>query len=390
MRNYYAILGVLPNASGEEIKASFRQLVKRFHPDVTGVQGGLLARVNEAYEVLSEPARRREYDADWRAPRKPAGAGATAEAGAARAATAQGRHPAARPEAQRAPVPVLTRIMSIALPRTGRFQLQGLMGNIQIVPTTPHNLWDTTLRKYSAQAPAHLARHVIQIRLSGERDLVKTLMPRPTDFGVDFQRAGEQERKNRLRTFVANLMGGGLFGERPFGLYGAFLPLSLLVTVPVGTPLFLRDVTGTISVGNVEGEVVAKLLGGVMKAGRIAGAQLTLNGGARAFISRAGGDVDVMGFGESRCYVGGAIARLRAVLDNGAHAEASGPVGTLLAEVNGRASLVLKSTVQEAHCEVQDKARVRLARVTQRLNGTCAPRARLEAAAPRPRAPIAG
>jgi hypothetical protein len=296
--------------------------------------------------------------------------------------------------AERYPLPVLTRIMSIALPRTGRFQLQGLMGNIQIIPTTAHNLWETTLRKYGAQDPAHLARHVIQIRLSGERDLVRTLMPRPTDFGVEFQRAGEEEKKNRLRTFLANLMGsgpfGGLFTERPFGLYGAFLPLSLLVTVPVGTPLFLRDVTGTISVGNVESEVVAKLLGGVMKAGRIAGAQLTLNGGARAFITRAGGEVDVMGFGQSRVYVGGPISRLRAVLDNAAHAEASGPVGTLLAEVNGRATLVLKNTVQDAHCEVQDSGRVRLARVTERLNGSCAPRARLEAITPRRWVPIAG
>ncbi len=61
MNHYYALLGVLPNASPTEINASYRQLAKRFHPDVAGGNSRFFARVREAYETLSEPRRRRAY-----------------------------------------------------------------------------------------------------------------------------------------------------------------------------------------------------------------------------------------------------------------------------------------------------------------------------------------
>ena len=63
MNNHYAVLGVLPSASMDEIKASFRQLAKRFHPDIPGGSARFFARVQEAYDVLSEPEQRRAYDA---------------------------------------------------------------------------------------------------------------------------------------------------------------------------------------------------------------------------------------------------------------------------------------------------------------------------------------
>jgi hypothetical protein len=290
-------------------------------------------------------------------------------------------------------MPVLTRLMSITVPRTGRFQLQGLIGDMQIVATTPDNLWETTLRKYGSADRERLARHVIQIKLSGERELVRSLMPRPTDFGVEFERGTAEEKQRRLRTFLENLVGrnpfAGLFSGRGYGMYGAHLPLTLQVTVPKGTPLFLRDVTGAISVGHVEGEVVAKLLGGVLRTGRISRAHLTLNGGSTAFLTDVHGDVDLMGFGTSRTYLGGRIARLRAVLENQARAEVTGAVDALLAEVNGHARLDVRQAVREAHCDVADSAHVRLARV-QRLSGTRSDAGRVEAYRERPRVSMAG
>jgi curved DNA-binding protein CbpA len=372
MNNHYAVLGVLPAASVDEIRASYRQLVKRFHPDVPGGNARFFARIVDAYEVLSDAEQRRAYDAQWRRSQAPPRA----------AGPVPKREAERREAAAKVPLPVLTRIMSITVPRSGRFQLQGLIGDMHIVATTPQNLWDTTLHKYGSSDRERLARHVIQIRLSGERELVRSLMPRPTDFGIEFERASAEEKQHRMRTFMENLFGrspfGALFNGRAFGMYGAHLPLTLQVTVPKGTALFLRDVTGAITVGDVESEVVAKLLGGVLRTGRITRGHLTLNGGARAFLSDVRGPVDLMGFGSSRTYLGGRITRLRAVLENQARAEVSGTVGALLAEVNGTAVLEVKQPVHEAHCDVAGTAHVRLARV-QRLTGTRAQGARLEA-----------
>ncbi len=386
MNHYYALLGVLPNASPAEIKASYRQLAKRFHPDVAGGNSRFFARVREAYETLSEPRRRRAYDAQWRRPRGHARhatetAGKSDSTQSAGKPAPQGGAAAAKPADARPPLPLLTRIMSITVPRSGRFQLQGLIGNIHIEPTRPANLWETTLRKYGDADPESLARHVIQIKLSGERDLVRSMMPKPTDFGVEFQSATEREKKDKIRKFIQSLLGdgplGGLFTSRPFGLYGTFLPLTLHVTVPEGTPLYLRDITGSIIVGDVESEVVAKLLGGAMRAGRISKAHLTLHGSSRAFIARTKGAIDLMGFGTSKTYIGGNVSRMRVVLDNGAQAEVGGTITNLLAEVNGNGLLEVRNTVYEAHCDVRDSGQVRLARVTARLDGTCSPGARV-------------
>jgi len=63
--NYYEVLGVGRKATPEEIRNHFRALVKKLHPDVNNGsrQGELkLKIVIEAYAVLSDPKRRKEYD----------------------------------------------------------------------------------------------------------------------------------------------------------------------------------------------------------------------------------------------------------------------------------------------------------------------------------------
>lgn len=67
MRDYYDVLGVAPDAGAEEIKRAYRQLARRYHPDISGDdRGTAFLEVRRAFEVLNDPARRRSYDAGLR------------------------------------------------------------------------------------------------------------------------------------------------------------------------------------------------------------------------------------------------------------------------------------------------------------------------------------
>jgi DnaJ-class molecular chaperone len=61
--SYYDLLGVAPDASESEIKTAYRRLAREYHPD--SGQPGDVARfreIQEAYETLSDPEKRRHYD----------------------------------------------------------------------------------------------------------------------------------------------------------------------------------------------------------------------------------------------------------------------------------------------------------------------------------------
>ncbi|MGJ9419488.1 DnaJ domain-containing protein [Massilia sp. CMS3.1] len=64
MENLYAILGVAPNASDEEIKKVYRSLAMRYHPDRNDAPGAeaRFKAVTKAYEILSDAAKRDEYN----------------------------------------------------------------------------------------------------------------------------------------------------------------------------------------------------------------------------------------------------------------------------------------------------------------------------------------
>src|SRR5438067_11899469 len=61
--NYYAILGVPIDADSETLKRAYRQLARRYHPDLAGPEGALqMKRINRAYDVLSDPEKRLNYE----------------------------------------------------------------------------------------------------------------------------------------------------------------------------------------------------------------------------------------------------------------------------------------------------------------------------------------
>ncbi|RYG58526.1 J domain-containing protein, partial [archaeon] len=65
-RDYYEILGVPKGASKDEIKKKFRELAKKYHPDLNKDDKGAekkFQEVSEAYEVLEDDNKRKQYDA---------------------------------------------------------------------------------------------------------------------------------------------------------------------------------------------------------------------------------------------------------------------------------------------------------------------------------------
>ena len=65
MKDYYATLGVARDSSARQIKRAYKKLVRQWHPDLHPQDPGCRTRIqeiNEAYEVLGNPGKRRPYD----------------------------------------------------------------------------------------------------------------------------------------------------------------------------------------------------------------------------------------------------------------------------------------------------------------------------------------
>lgn len=357
MIDYYESLGLEHDASAENIKSAYRQLAKRYHPDVLGGDPVVFSRITEAYEVLSEPARRKSYDQALRA-RK------------------QRREEALRPQPrprQRSPDaglgPPFTRVMSLIMPRNGRFLLEGLTGKFSIQLNTPDNLWETTRRKFAGEDEASLIRKVVQIRLHGPREVVRQLRPVPTDFGVQLQGGAKDQFQQGVS---AGDSASAFLNPRAFEFEQmADAPVTMTVTVPEGVPIYLYDLSGKITIGDLRSEVVATLNDStVLRGGSMSAANLTLNGKSKAYISDLTGGADVTVFGNGKLLLGGTLARLRAVVDHEGHVEVVGKVDWLQAAVSGRGYLNAKGDVDRADYDVRAGGFIRLAKVLTAVHGS--------------------
>ncbi|PIR05119.1 MAG: molecular chaperone DnaJ [Candidatus Liptonbacteria bacterium CG11_big_fil_rev_8_21_14_0_20_35_14] len=63
MKDYYKILGLEKGASTDEVKKAYRKLAHRYHPDKKGGSSERFKEVNEAYQILSDANKRKQYDA---------------------------------------------------------------------------------------------------------------------------------------------------------------------------------------------------------------------------------------------------------------------------------------------------------------------------------------
>ena len=86
-RDYYQTLGVAKSATAQEIKSAFRKLARQHHPDTAKDKKAAeekFKEINEAYEVLGDPEKRKRYDefgANWQHGPPPPGAGGPAGGG---------------------------------------------------------------------------------------------------------------------------------------------------------------------------------------------------------------------------------------------------------------------------------------------------------------------
>jgi curved DNA-binding protein len=66
-KDYYRVLGVRPTADEPAIKTAFRRLARRCHPDVARRERNSrrFSEIVEAYQLLSDPERRQQYDREY-------------------------------------------------------------------------------------------------------------------------------------------------------------------------------------------------------------------------------------------------------------------------------------------------------------------------------------
>ena len=109
-RNYYEVLGVPQAATTDQIKKKYRELARKFHPDVVqdkDLGQRVFSQINQAYRILADPERRAQYNQTLAAAAAAASNGSTptAQAPQANRPYANGTSPAAAAAPPEQPVP---------------------------------------------------------------------------------------------------------------------------------------------------------------------------------------------------------------------------------------------------------------------------------------------
>lgn len=119
-RNYYEVLGLPPSATTDQIKKKYRELARKYHPDIAQdkvFSQRVFTQINQAYRVLADPDRRAQYNSTLdaarpAAPAPPTAATRPAAPAAAAAGTATGA--AASQAPPKAAAPSLEKAKAIA------------------------------------------------------------------------------------------------------------------------------------------------------------------------------------------------------------------------------------------------------------------------------------
>ncbi|MGI4789193.1 MAG: DnaJ domain-containing protein [Janthinobacterium lividum] len=107
-RNYYEVLGLPPGATTDQIKKKYRELARKFHPDVVqdkALGQRVFTQINQAYSVLGDPERRAQYNGTLQTDAAPNGsAKAPTAAAQAKSTEAPPKTAAAAPSAPSQPL----------------------------------------------------------------------------------------------------------------------------------------------------------------------------------------------------------------------------------------------------------------------------------------------
>ncbi len=118
-RNYYEVLGLPPSATTDQIKKKYRELARKYHPDIAQdkvFSQRVFTQINQAYRVLADPDRRAQYNSTLDATKAVAPAPAPSRSAAQSAAAAS----AAAPPKTAAPSPEKAKAISQLLGNADR------------------------------------------------------------------------------------------------------------------------------------------------------------------------------------------------------------------------------------------------------------------------------